>query len=75
MGRPLAFVGSVSYGVYLLHVVVLDATQRALTKLHIDTPGAAFVLCSVTTIALAALSYSMFERPLLRLKDRWQAAA
>jgi peptidoglycan/LPS O-acetylase OafA/YrhL len=72
---PLAFTGSVSYGVYLLHVVVLDATQRVLTKLHIDIPGAAFVLCTLATIALAALSYRVFERPLLRLKDRWQAAA
>jgi peptidoglycan/LPS O-acetylase OafA/YrhL len=71
--RPLAFVGTVSYGVYLLHVVVLDATQRVLARLHIDTAGVtAFVVCALGTIALAALSYRVFERPLLRLKDRWQ---
>ena len=70
--RPLAFVGTVSYGVYLLHVIVLDATQRVLLRLHIELPGAAFVACTAGTIALAALSYRVFERPLLRLKDRWQ---
>jgi peptidoglycan/LPS O-acetylase OafA/YrhL len=65
----------VSYGVYLLHVVVLDATQRVLARLHIATPGVtAFAVCALGTVALAALSYRVFERPLLRLKDRWQPA-
>lgn len=74
--RPLAFIGTVSYGVYLLHVVVLDATQRVLARLHIDTGGgAAFVVCALGTVALAALSYRVFERPLLRLKERFQPGA
>ena len=71
---PLAFIGTVSYGVYLLHVLVLDLTQRVLGRLHIEAPGAAFIVCAIGTIALAALSYRVFERPLLRLKDRWQPA-
>jgi len=74
--RPLVFVGTVSYGVYLLHVIVLDATQRVLARLHVDTAGAAaFVVCALGTVALAALSYRVFEGPLLRLKDRWQPGA
>lgn len=73
--RPLAFIGTVSYGVYLLHVIVLYATQRVLTRVQIDGQGViAFIVCTAGTIALAALSYRVFERPLLRLKDRWQPA-
>jgi peptidoglycan/LPS O-acetylase OafA/YrhL len=74
--HPLAFVGTVSYGVYLLHVIVLDATQRVLARLHVEALGVtAFVVCALGTVALAALSYRVFERPLLRLKDRFQPGA
>ena len=71
--KPLAFVGMVSYGIYLLHLLVLDAVQRALSRWHVDMPGALFVVGFVGTVALAALSYRFFERPLLRLKDRWRS--
>jgi len=72
--KPLAFVGMVSYGIYLLHLIVLDAAQRALSRWHVDLPGALFVVGLAGTVALAALSYRFFERPLLRLKDRWRSA-
>jgi peptidoglycan/LPS O-acetylase OafA/YrhL len=72
--KPLAFVGMVSYGIYLLHMLVLDVAQRALSRWHVDLPGALFMACFIGTVALAALSYRFFERPLLRLKDRWRSA-
>jgi len=71
--RPLAFVGTISYGVYLLHIVVLDATHRIFARWHVDSPYAAFIVCTLASVGLAALSYRVFERPLLRLKDRWRA--
>ena len=73
--KPLVFVGTISYGVYLLHVLALDAAQRMLTRLQITTPGVLFVVCLGMTIALAALSYRYFEAPLLRLKKRWQSGS
>jgi peptidoglycan/LPS O-acetylase OafA/YrhL len=72
--RPLAFIGMVSYGIYLLHLLVLDAVQRVLSRWHVDLPGALFVVGLAGTVALAALSYRFFERPLLRLKDRWRSS-
>ena len=70
--RPLVFVGTVSYGVYLLHKIVLDVASRGLARVGLESPGLLFVSCLIGTIGLAALSYRYFERPLLRLKDRFR---
>ncbi len=71
--RPLAGLGLVSYGVYLLHKPGLDVARRVLQRAGADTPEALFVLGLAISIGLAALSYRCFEAPLLRLKQRFRA--
>ena len=73
--RPLAWLGTVSYGVYLLHKLALDAVQRGLGKLRVDSPLGTFALCLLLSALLAGLSFRFFERPLLRLRDRFRSAA
>lgn len=65
--RPLALVGAVSYGVYLLHEIVLDRTNRGLAALHLGDAWH-FPVGAVATVAVACLSYRYFEAPLLRFK-------
>lgn len=65
--RPLMFVGSISYGVYLWHFPVFELAKDAL-------PGTSFrVLVLVQfagSFAAALLSWFIVERPTLVLKNR-----
>ncbi len=65
--RPLRYVGMVSYGVYLLHMIALNLVRRVL-------PDQDFVVYLVLTLGLsvllAGLSYRYFESWFLRLKER-----
>jgi peptidoglycan/LPS O-acetylase OafA/YrhL len=67
---PLRYVGMISYGVYLLHMIALNLVRRAV-------PGQGFAVYLVLTLALsvlmAGLSYRYFESRFLRLKERLAA--
>ncbi len=72
---PLVFVGRLSYGVYLLHLLAMGITYRLLPT-HLAHPAwsiAAFALCSGLSIGGAwVLSWSL-ELPCIRLGRRWSA--
>jgi peptidoglycan/LPS O-acetylase OafA/YrhL len=65
--RALRYVGTISYGIYLLHMLALNAARRLL-------PGGGalplFVAASLLAILAASVSYRWFERPILALKGR-----
>jgi peptidoglycan/LPS O-acetylase OafA/YrhL len=65
--RALRYVGTISYGMYLLHMLALNASRRLV-------PGAGvllhFAVAAALTILAAAISHRYFERPILALKDR-----
>ncbi|HKX44827.1 MAG TPA: acyltransferase family protein, partial [Burkholderiaceae bacterium] len=69
--RPLAYVGAISYGIYLLHMIVLDLVNRSMARLDLHAESLTFVACLVGTIALSAVSFRFFEQPLLRIKNRF----
>jgi peptidoglycan/LPS O-acetylase OafA/YrhL len=66
--RPLAYLGRISYGLYVIHYPMQQVIERAL-------PHARFSLRLglqvAFTVALASLSFHFWESPFLRLKDRW----
>lgn len=70
--RPLAAVGIVSYGIYLWHgPVILELADRGLGDSPALGPVAGLgVVALATSLAVAALSYRIVERPLLRRKHR-----
>jgi peptidoglycan/LPS O-acetylase OafA/YrhL len=72
--RPLAYIGVVSYGVYLLHKLVLDLVNRVRWGAELNQPEVTFALCMAGTVVVAAGSYHFFEKPLLRLKGRFRGA-
>lgn len=63
---PLVFIGRISYGLYILHVPLLLATMK------IGVPHSLQLgLFSVSLFLAASLSFLYFERPLLRMKARF----
>jgi peptidoglycan/LPS O-acetylase OafA/YrhL len=67
--RPLAWVGRVSYGVYLLHMPGLLVARELWAALGVEGPGD-LVSAFVAALVLAALSRRFLERPFLRWKQR-----
>jgi peptidoglycan/LPS O-acetylase OafA/YrhL len=70
---PVRHVGAVSYGMYLLHVGVIGAAKAALPA-GFSPAWLLFLVAFPTTVAVATLSYRYFERPFLRLRDRFRTA-
>lgn len=71
--RILVWLGTISYGLYLLHIPALTITDRWLTPwLRIPAHGSAEVFVSLATaIGLAWFSWVFFESRILKLKDRF----
>jgi peptidoglycan/LPS O-acetylase OafA/YrhL len=70
--RWLRLIGTVSYGAYVFHDIPHDEYDRLVG--HYFHHGAYIITAVfglVMTLALAFLSYHFFERPMLRLKDRF----
>jgi len=78
---PLRYAGKISYGIYLLHRpadVFVDKVLARLDLLDASTAGIAGSVGSIAlkfgvAIAFASASWYVFEKPLLRLKDRFHA--
>jgi peptidoglycan/LPS O-acetylase OafA/YrhL len=69
--RVLAWLGLVSYGIYLWHDSVLEQAARWRVFEWFPHPYATYILFgAIGGTAIAAASFYGFERPLLRLK-RW----
>jgi peptidoglycan/LPS O-acetylase OafA/YrhL len=60
------YVGTISYGMYLLHMLAMNVMRHAVTG-----EVAAFVGAVALSAAAASLSHRFFERPFLALKARF----
>ncbi|MCA1684384.1 MAG: acyltransferase [Planctomycetia bacterium] len=66
--RPLRYVGTISYGLYLYHYVVNWFAGGFAVKY--DQPWRTDLVKIMITVTLAVLSWELLERPLLGLKQR-----
>jgi peptidoglycan/LPS O-acetylase OafA/YrhL len=84
--RWLAYLGRISYGLYMVHSLVFFFTfEKALPYLRKVFPGVAMpvairdwiwtLMALGVSIGLASLSYHFFERPFLKLKKRFTFVA
>jgi peptidoglycan/LPS O-acetylase OafA/YrhL len=70
---PLVYVGSISYGIYLLHMLSSNAANKILVKVGLEpTWAASFFAALITSVVVAGLSYRYFESPFLVLKKRFE---
>ncbi len=71
--RPLVWIGTVSYGLYLLQVAAPQAMHFALDRFSkIPVRGSADLFVAFAATMLAAwISWTVFESPILKLKDRF----
>ena len=70
--RPLAFVGVISYGVYLLHNLCANVAREAV---HEHEGVLLFAVTLVAVVFAAYLSFRFFETPVLRLKRRYETSS
>ncbi|HVJ23920.1 MAG TPA: acyltransferase [Burkholderiales bacterium] len=66
--RPLVYLGTISYGMYLLHLLCHNVVKRALPGLELLWLPATIAL----TVLVAGLSFRYYESYFLRLKKRFQ---
>jgi peptidoglycan/LPS O-acetylase OafA/YrhL len=73
--RPVVYLGQISYGLYVYHLLPLDVAKVGL--LHFTGECSFWLRGAIAlpiTVAIAALSYAWLEAPFLRLKGRWSRA-
>jgi peptidoglycan/LPS O-acetylase OafA/YrhL len=76
--RFLDFIGKISYGMYVFHMIVLVSTSYFLTKIIKYQPTGSisdylmiYLIVIIGTIGLASLSYYYFESYFLKLKGKY----
>ena len=67
---PLARIGVVSYGIYLFHMFLLPLGNSMLATAGIDRPEERFAVTLGLSWLVAENSYRVFERRILKWKDR-----
>jgi peptidoglycan/LPS O-acetylase OafA/YrhL len=72
--RPLAYLGKISYGLYIYHLAILwFVTVPFGLSSESSFPLVNAVAGLILTIVIASLSYHLLEKPLMDLKDRFFA--
>jgi peptidoglycan/LPS O-acetylase OafA/YrhL len=69
--RPLVYLGRISYGLYVFHMLCIAVTANVLRRFGQPPLWLHVALSLVLTTVLAALSYQILERPFLLLKERF----
>ncbi|MBS1822914.1 MAG: acyltransferase [Acidobacteria bacterium] len=74
--RWLRWLGTISYGIYVYHMLFLGQYMFIVQKLLgrrslMVTNAALLIVAAVGTLTIAWLSFNFFEKPFLRLKSRF----
>jgi peptidoglycan/LPS O-acetylase OafA/YrhL len=68
--RALAYTGTISYGLYLLHKFPFDVEQ----SFHLGAHPVLMLMAGLAaSYVIATLSWFLFEKPILRLKSFFEA--
>lgn len=75
--RPMLYLGKTSYGIYLYHLLAIYLIRQASFLLDIPSPSSwfayliLFLASSLFTVLIAAVSWSIIERPINELKNKF----
>ena len=69
--RPFAYFGQISYGLYLFHPNCLGWSSRTYGTFNLTNAGVGLAI----TLAVAMLSWHLFEKPINNLKNRFSYGA
>jgi peptidoglycan/LPS O-acetylase OafA/YrhL len=71
--KPVVYIGSVSYGIYMLHMLCKNFALKALglTALSVTAPHVFIITLALSTIA-ASVSYKYYESIFLRMKTVYE---
>jgi peptidoglycan/LPS O-acetylase OafA/YrhL len=64
--EPLVWIGKVSYGIYLVHILCLNLAEKLVSR---AVP--AYLLTVAISIAVASVLYWTFEKPLINVGRSW----
>jgi peptidoglycan/LPS O-acetylase OafA/YrhL len=68
--RPAVWLGDISYGIFCLHLLVLEGVMSVLGVEEFEGDFVrVFLLTVAGTIAVSALAYYLLERPVMRLRN------
>jgi peptidoglycan/LPS O-acetylase OafA/YrhL len=76
--RAIVYLGKISYGLYIYHLLSLTAVRRAFVAIGQEDHSSLLVwsaqgaLSLGVTVAVAAASYRWLETPFLRLKEKFE---
>jgi peptidoglycan/LPS O-acetylase OafA/YrhL len=72
--KILVYLGKRSYGLYVYHLILIKAGETVLTKVfNIQNQSFLWFAFSLTcTIIVSILSYSIIEKPFLKIKKKFQ---
>jgi peptidoglycan/LPS O-acetylase OafA/YrhL len=73
--RPIVYLGKISYGIYIFHLLVPLAFARAAEHLGVGYENSGFVNFTTTSLAtfgVAALSWHLYEGPINGLKRHFR---
>jgi peptidoglycan/LPS O-acetylase OafA/YrhL len=68
--KPVVFIGSISYGMYIFHMAVFNAVKILILPKVPESNFEVISVAFVVTIIIASASYYMYEKPILSLKHR-----
>jgi len=69
--KPLHYLGKISYGIYMYHLLIITISLKALMLLHLPSHVLLYPISFLLTIIIAAISYKYFETPFLKKKARY----
>lgn len=71
--RWIAWIGTVSYGMYLFHMIAVNIVRRVASAAGVSSPFVDFVGGALLALLLASVCYLTYERFFLNMKERWFA--